>query len=167
MNPFTRLMTFGPFLCTLIQAASFQPSSLPFTFEPNRGQSDPQVRYIGRSPGAAVWFTDSGVVLSAARTAALGFKFAGGNPHPRIEGTSPTGGRSNYFPADSSRWRTNVPQFERVRYSRVYPGIDLVFYGNPSTLEYDWIVQPGADPRDVARRLSPARRTRAPRPASG
>ena len=144
------LVTFGLVSCLLVHAApTVQPSCLPFTFEPNRGQSDHQVRYIGRASGAAIWFTDSAVVLSPARSATIRLKFAGGNPRPQIEGTSPTGGRSNYFPADSSRWHTNIPQFERVRYTRVYPGIDLLFYGNSSTLEYDWIVQPGADPRSI------------------
>ena len=39
-----------------------------------------------------------------------------------------------------------VPQFARVRYENIYPGINLVFYGNQGRLEYDFQVAPGSDP---------------------
>lgn len=39
-----------------------------------------------------------------------------------------------------------MPQFARVRYENIYPGINLVFYGNQGRLEYDFQVAPGADP---------------------
>jgi hypothetical protein len=50
---------------------------------------------------------------------------------------------------DPSKWPTNVPTYGRVLYHSVYPGIDLVFYGNENHLEYDFTVQPGADPRAI------------------
>ena len=60
-------------------------------------------------------------------------------------------GRSNYFIGnDPTKWRTNVPQFSKVKYAGVYPGIDLVFYGNQRNLEYDFVVAPGADPTRIA-----------------
>jgi len=43
-------------------------------------------------------------------------------------------------------WRTNISGFARVRYREVYPGIDLVYYGNEGQLEYGFVVAPGADP---------------------
>jgi DNA-binding CsgD family transcriptional regulator len=56
----------------------------------------------------------------------------------------------HYFTGgDASAWRTNVPLFARVRYEGVYPGIDLVYYGNQRQLEYDFVVAPGADPRGI------------------
>ncbi len=56
-------------------------------------------------------------------------------------------GKSNYFLGnDSAKWRHGVPQFARVRYENIYPGINLVFYGNQGRLEYDFQVAPGADP---------------------
>jgi hypothetical protein len=36
-----------------------------------------------------------------------------------------------------------------VRYRTVYPGIDVVYYGNPTRLEYDFVLAPGADPRAI------------------
>ena len=41
-----------------------------------------------------------------------------------------------------------------VRYAAVYPGIDLLYYGNGGQLEYDWVVGPGADPRHIKLRLT-------------
>jgi len=36
-----------------------------------------------------------------------------------------------------------------VRYENVYPGIDVVYYGNQGQLEYDFVVRPGADPKSI------------------
>ncbi len=56
-------------------------------------------------------------------------------------------GKSNYFLGnDPAKWRTGVPQFSRVRYDNIYPGINLVFYGSQGQLEYDFQVAPGSDP---------------------
>ncbi|MCB1795750.1 MAG: SBBP repeat-containing protein, partial [Candidatus Competibacteraceae bacterium] len=69
------------------------------------------------------------------------------NPAPRPEGLDRQPGISNYLLGnDPAKWRTRVPHYARVRYPEVYPGIDLVYYGNPQRLEHDFIVAPGADP---------------------
>jgi hypothetical protein len=36
-----------------------------------------------------------------------------------------------------------------VRYRSVYPGIDLVYHGQQEQLEYDFVVAPGADPKQI------------------
>ena len=46
-----------------------------------------------------------------------------------------------------------VPTFDRVAYSGIYPGIDVVFYGNQRELEYDIHVAAGADAGKVRLRL--------------
>ena len=51
---------------------------------------------------------------------------------------------------EPSAWRTNIPTYAKVRYEQVYPGIDLVYYGNQGELEYDFVVAPGADPTVIA-----------------
>jgi hypothetical protein len=80
----------------------------------------------------------------------LRLRFEGGNRSPRIEGVNRTFGVSNYFIGnDPARWRTDVPQFGQVRYREVYPGIDVVFYGNGNKLEYDFVLRPGADPSRI------------------
>src|SRR5262249_55469981 len=50
---------------------------------------------------------------------------------------------------DLSQWHTNIPNFGRVEYENVYPGIDLAYYGNQGQLEYDFVVAPGSDPNAI------------------
>src|SRR5260370_11306773 len=71
----------------------------------------------------------------------------GANPAAATTGTDPLPGKSNYVIGnDPHRWRSGIPQFAGVHYASVYPGIDLVFYGNQGQLEYDFKVAPGAEP---------------------
>jgi len=93
--------------------------------------------------------------------AVLRVKLLGGNPNPKIVGTDELPRKSNYFIGnDPKKWRTNVPNYAKVRYANVYRGVDLVYYGNQAQLEYDFVVSPGADPRqivlDVGAGLMPA-----------
>jgi uncharacterized repeat protein (TIGR01451 family) len=84
---------------------------------------------------------------SLARVNSLQMKLAGANPNASLTGTALLPGKSNYFLGnDPAKWRRGVPQFARVRYENIYPGINLVFYGNQGRLEYDFQVAPGADP---------------------
>ncbi|HKO96289.1 MAG TPA: SBBP repeat-containing protein [Pyrinomonadaceae bacterium] len=74
-------------------------------------------------------------------------KLVGANPSPLVEGLDQLSTTTNYFAgSDPAEWRTNIPTFNRVRYSEVYPGIDMVYYGDQRRLEYDFVVTPGADP---------------------
>ena len=81
------------------------------------------------------------------RVDSLQMKLAGANPNATLAGADLLPGKSNYFLGnDPSKWRTGVPQFAKVRYENIYPGINLVFYGNQGRLEYDFQVAPGSDP---------------------
>jgi hypothetical protein len=78
-------------------------------------------------------------------------RLLGANPRATASGADELPGKANYFIGDDpSKWRTNVPTYEKVRYQNVYPGIDLVYYGNQEgQLEYDFVVAAGADPSDI------------------
>jgi hypothetical protein len=87
---------------------------------------------------------------------------AGANPQAKVSGLDELPGKSNYFIGnDPRKWRTNVPTYAKVRYEDVYPGVDLVYYGNQGQLEYDFVIAPGANPSpitlDVGAGLVPAR----------
>jgi photosystem II stability/assembly factor-like uncharacterized protein len=73
------------------------------------------------------------------------------NPNPTaIAGADELPGKVNYFHGnDSSKWLTNIPTYSKVAYRGVYPGIDIVYYGNGRELEYDLVVQAGADPNAI------------------
>ena len=130
---------------------------LPLRFEANVGQAAGQADFIAR--GAA-----STLFVSADR-ARLALAGSGGDARPSVvdmqvvgadAGARPTAGRrlpgvSNYFIGrDRSRWRTGVPGFASVTYPEVYPGIDLVYHGRQSALEYDFVVAPNVDPARIA-----------------
>jgi hypothetical protein len=132
---------------------------LPLMFEPNQGQTDPQVRFIARGGGYGLFLTDQEAVLalenakagkSDRKSSVVRMRLAGSNQNPRLEGTEPLPGKSNYFIGnDPAKWRRNIPQYARVRYSQIYPGVDLVYYGNQGRLEYDFQVAPGATPENI------------------
>src|SRR4029077_1428453 len=75
----------------------------------------------------------------------------GANLEAKISGIDPLSGKVNYFLGNKpEHWHTNIPTYSRVKYEQVYPGVDLVFYGNQRNLEYDFVVAPGADPKAIA-----------------
>jgi len=79
-------------------------------------------------------------------------KLVGANPNAVATGGDELPGKTNYFIGNNpKKWRTNVPTYAKVKYKGVYPGIDLVYYGNQGgRLEYDFVVAPGAGPNVIA-----------------
>ena len=134
---------------------------LPMSFEANRGQADPNVRFLARGSGYGLLLTGSGASFALAgpkgkRGALLQVSFVGART-VTPEGRDLLPGRVNYFVGgDSVRWRTDIPTFGRVCYSELYPGVDLVFYGNQRQLEFDFVVKPGADPSALAMKIAGA-----------
>ena len=146
-------------------------SHLPLMFEPNQGQADARVRFLARGTGYGLYFTADEAVLAlrqssatqhgAAQTSVVRMKLAGANSAVEPTGDTRLPGRSNYFIGnDPAQWHRDIPQFARVRYANVYPGIDLVYYGNRGRLEYDFEVAPGSDPKLVALKFQGPRNLR-------
>jgi len=85
-----------------------------------------------------------------ARPVTLRMRLVGANPNAEARGVEELPGKSNYFIGnDPSKWRTNVPNYAKVEYRDVYPGVNLVYYGNQQQLEHDFVVAPGADPNAI------------------
>ena len=134
---------------------------IPLSFEPNMGQESPEVRYLARGSSYTLYLAAAEILLSGHNQAPLRMKLSGANLAPRIVGESQQVSTSNYLVGnDPSKWRTSVPNYGRIRYQSVYPGIDLVYYGHDGNLEYDWIVSPSADPRRIRLRFDSADRLR-------
>ncbi len=135
---------------------------LPLIFEPNQGQTDPQVKFQARGNGYALFLTADQAVLTLRHAAArqssvVSMTLAGASDRSHVAGVDQLPGKSNYFLGNEpAKWHTDVPQFARVRYSAVYPGIDLVYYGKHGQLEYDFEAAPGSDPREVTLRFQGA-----------
>jgi len=138
---------------SLSAAASAKPyldyAAVPLSFEPNRGQSDAGTRFVGKSHDYTVQLDVAGARFQFAGKSAkekpttLRMDFENANRHAAITAESPLLGKANYFPTgDPKTWVTNVPTYSSVHYSRVYPGIDVSFYGTTNRLEYDFLIDP-------------------------
>jgi hypothetical protein len=75
----------------------------------------------------------------------------------KVEALEPQQCRFNYLiGSDTKKWRTDIPTYRAVVYREAYPGVDLKFYGTDRQMEYDIVVQPGADPGQVKFRYAGA-----------
>src|SRR5437870_217105 len=136
------------------------------SFQPNRGQTDRRVKFLSRGSGYTLFLTQTEATLalykneeksdSTSRTnhsslsSVVRMKLKGANPRPKLEGLESLEGKSNYLIGnDRAGWHTNIPTFAQVRYTGVYPGIDLVYYGQQRQLEYDFRLAAGADPGKI------------------
>ena len=159
---------------------------LPLSFEGNQGQTDHRVNFISRGSSYSLFLTPTEAVLrlriadrrsrnelkkglaarsltkpSNPKSSVLRMKFVGANAEPQVLGVDELPGKSNYFIGnDPTKWRTNVPSYAKVKYMGVYPGVDLVYYGNQQHLEYDFVVAPGADPTAIKLALEGVRQMR-------
>jgi hypothetical protein len=127
---------------------------VPLSFEPNRGQSDARVDYVSRGQGYTLFLSRDQAVLRLShakdRSSLLHMKLAGASGHAPASGFDQLPGRGNYFRGkDPSKWLTDIPTYAKVKYAGVYPGVDLVYYGNRGRLEHDFVVAPGADPSQI------------------
>lgn len=146
------LSTFGRFL---------------LNFEANKGQTDRQVKFISRGRGYTLFLTLTGATYFLrsnsqvqdfesfqneqpvlGKTHVLHMKWIKANPEPEIIGLDKLPGHRNYFIGkDSKKWFTHIPTYAAVKYKDLYPGVDLIYYGNQQQLEYDFVVTPGVDPK--------------------
>jgi uncharacterized repeat protein (TIGR01451 family) len=154
---------------------------LPLQFEANQGQQPAQVKFLSRGQDYTVFLTPDGVVLSLRKVrqqiridqpeppvrepkleaaADLRLRLEGSNPAVKLAGAGKLPGAVNYFAGkDPANWRTNVKTYSTVWYQQVYPGIDLVFYGNQKQLEYDFRLAPGTTPDAIRLSVEGAGRT--------
>ena len=153
------------------------PAKTTLVFEPNRGQFAPNVRWVARGSGFAIAVDADGATIethqrngqtpkpsrtaaaqrlskaaepkAAIQTGTVKMRLAGSNAW-KLEGAKPTGGTSNYFfGKDSKGWHTDIPHYAQAKAAGVYNGVDVVFHGSQSALEYDFVVAPGADPQQI------------------
>ncbi|MEN3332223.1 MAG: hypothetical protein V7641_1588 [Blastocatellia bacterium] len=151
---------------------------LPLSFEANEGQAEREVKFISRGPGYDLFLTATSAVLTLRqpRTPAdkfkpptlteqgasnqppdasvLRLKMVGANPQSHAEGEEQLPGKTNYLIGDDPRqWHVNIPTYRKVYYTDIYPKVDLVYYGNRTELEYDFVVAPGGDVQAIGFRF--------------
>ena len=127
--------------------------NLPLVFEANEGQVASSIDYVARGMGYRLSLSAGDAYLSlnnGAERAAVSLQLVDATATPTTKSAAPLASRVNYFIGNNpDEWRTNIETFGKVRYEAVYPGIDLVYYGNEGQLEYDFVVAPHADPDQI------------------
>ncbi|TND02582.1 MAG: PDK repeat-containing protein [Bacteroidetes bacterium] len=147
-------------------------------FEENKNQWPKQVKFMADAGGGVRLFMESGRFTyvkydqekisenhehehraekgrkhagDAIAAHAFRVNFQNANVFSVASGNEKQNGYRNYLiGSDASRWASNVPVFSEVRYADFYPGIDLKAYSSKGWFKYDFIVDPGADPAQLA-----------------
>jgi hypothetical protein len=161
---------------------------LPLRFERNQGQTDTGVKFLSRGEGYTLFLASGEAVMAlrapsaenqpsrfvgeagsenreremdSGRSAVLRMKLVGAKRGVRVVGEEELPGKSNYFLGnDPQCWRTDIPNYARVRYEEVYRGVDLVYYGHRGELETDFVVAAGTDPGKIRLQMGGAERVR-------
>jgi hypothetical protein len=144
-------------------------------FIQNKGQWNPEVKYLARTGGMNAWITSSGVVYDyykvnknydQSKTLKMNPKekrdyenkntfinghvvkmqFVNSKNNVAEAGTNQKEGYYNYFIGnDQSKWATYVPIYDNVEVPGVYKNIDVKYYFDNGMLRYDYKAKPGAD----------------------
>jgi hypothetical protein len=145
-NPQVKFLSHGNgyslFLTSNEAVISFHPEAPPYD---KRLPSQGRARTTSACPARNA--LDQGPRRAESKEASLRMQLVGATTSPRILGTGQLSGKVNYFLGnDPARWRTNIPTYTKAKYEAVYPGVDLIYYGNQHQLEYDFVIAPGANP---------------------
>jgi len=147
-----------PLVCLLLSSFVFasQPSAPApdglLTFETNRGQTVPQVRFLARSREGILFFTPDGVTVAVPHQGSFRLLFDNVASKERtINPEQQLVARSNYLNREPAI--VGIENFAALRYASVYPGIDVRFYGQGRHLEHDFLLAPGADVSSINLRV--------------
>jgi hypothetical protein len=147
---------------------------MPLSFEANHGQAEPQVKFISHGAGHTFFLTDNGEAVFVLRKSSalrdpygqplssqrrqsdlrdlsvIKMKLVRATTVPRVDALDELPGKANYLIGNNpNKWNRNVPTFAKVKFSSVYPKVDLLYYGNQQQLEHDFVVAPGGDPKSI------------------
>ena len=129
---------------------------LPLSFESNQGQTDHRVRFLARSSDSTLYLTPTEAFFTltdrsqmirahgtksgqsnrrkqtaSASPASVCMQLVGADPAAVAAAEKPLVGTVNYFIGrDPRNWHSDVPTCARARFQQVYPGVDVVYYGD-------------------------------------
>jgi len=148
------------------QRVSENLADLPLLFEPNVGQ-DKAGEFLSRGRGYSLSISPSRASFAFHRQApglqkaelaprragssSLTLHLVGADSGSKGHALQEARAKTFYYLGnDRSKWRRSVPNYERVNYPTVYPGVDLAYYGKQGQLEYDFIINPGASAKPIS-----------------
>ncbi len=169
------LIWIGSFLGSSI---SLYSHSSPTAFIPNKGQIltpnniNPPIAYINL-PTANVYLHTNGLRITAThpqdfpkihksfhfqgtdsqftiRKQVFDLRFINSLTPSEIQFQQPQNYYLNFYLSnDPDKWLTNVQSFQKIILKNVYSKIDFVIYTSQNSIEFDWIIHPGANPNQI------------------
>jgi len=140
---------------------------LPLSFIENRGQVGKEVSFYLNGERGTIYFTREAIVYDLISPKSLASNPAEKKPREaehlsftlkpigayedvRLVARNRLPWKANYFIGnDRKKWHTDIPIYREIIYKGLFTGIDLRLYGTKNQMEYDFIVNPGADPKDI------------------
>lgn len=136
----------------------------PIYFEANHGQHPETIRYLFRGDRYHLALHQREVRWSLKNSgtsnkdslgiqrAQVQLEWLNTSSNITVSGGVPGKAKVHYFKGNQiDHWYPNIPTYAKVKYQEIYPGIDLIFYGNhQNLLEYDFMLAPGTDPSVIA-----------------
>jgi hypothetical protein len=121
-----------------------------------RNFSGSDIRFQSHNPHYTTYFMDSGLILAGFTERAEGGEYFEirlqlHNIQEDVEITT-----LNPMLAENEVWLTNLPDYARIKYANIYPGIDMMCSGNKDQLQIEYIIAPGGDPRKIRFQISGA-----------
>lgn len=125
----------------------FTPQGVTFAFnEPHKApitgvqeNPDPMLTNLSeRSPG-----------LDNVHRWIVKLDFIDTNPNVLPQGEEPTSTRISFFKGRADQRHSSIATYGSIRYSNLWNGIDLIYKGTFNELKYEFIIHPGADPRQI------------------
>ena len=165
--PFIR--TLPALLCasTLFGGAAVSPHQppSPVYLELNQGQADSLTTFVARGPAYTALLQHDGAAIYRFWSAKEGapedirMELRGSQGLIEAAGEQPLPSVTQYYAGNDPRnWRAGIPHYRDVRARNIYPGIDMVWRSQGPELEYEFVVDAEADPRQIELRFSGAHR---------
>jgi hypothetical protein len=160
MNSFVKTI-FGAALAVGLAAIespaqnAMNAGSRPLFFEAGQGPADAMAPFVAHGPDSEFLISATGAQFvlrkASGQTAAARMQFVGANPAAQVAGDAELSGKVNYLTGNHpAQWQSGISTFAKVRVAEIYPGVNVVYYGNGRQLEYDFDLAAGVDPKTIA-----------------
>lgn len=136
---------------------------LPIQFIENCGQAERSAKFTAKGGGLAMHCREGGfgVFLKSradlVQSTCVEIAFEGASPKTTIQGEDPDTTSFNFLLGNQpSQWVAQAPDARTIFYKNVYENINLQFREQDGHIEYDFVLEPGADPSRVVLRFDGA-----------
>jgi len=122
-------------------------------FETNTGLYAPEFQFIGKGRNWIAGIGARGLSLewrSQENHGSLNLHYAGASTNAYVAAEHRIPGHVSYFlTSEHARWHADIPIYSRIISRNIYPGIDVIYYRVNDSLEFDFRLQPRANPDQI------------------